>query len=393
MRVTHVITRLIVGGAQENTIASVLGLRQKPGLEVELISGPSLGAEGSLESAFANAPGVLRIVPELTRPVAPWSDWKALRRLTAIFQADRPAIVHTHSGKAGVLGRLAAARAGVPVIIHTIHGPSFGAFQGWLPNAVFRRAEQRAARVTTHFVVVADAMRQQYLRAGIGRPEQYTRVFSGFELEPYLSSVNDAALRAQLGLAPEDIVVGKIARLFKLKGHDDLFAIAPTLVRAEPRLRFLLVGDGPWRGRFEALARASGLEKHFVFTGLVQPAMVPRMAGIMDILVHLSLREGLPRALPQALAAGRPVVAYDCDGAKEVCIENETGFLVPPGKRELLSERVLRLAQAPGLREKLGRQGRQFVRERFSVERMVDDLDRLYRKLVASRIESPQAKA
>lgn len=393
MRVTHVITRLIVGGAQENTIASVLGLRQKPGLEVELISGPSLGAEGSLESAFANAPGILRIVPELTRPVAPWSDWKALRRLTAIFQTDRPAIVHTHSGKAGVLGRLAAARAGVPVIIHTIHGPSFGAFQGWLPNAVFRRAEQRAARVTTHFVVVADAMREQYLRAGIGRTEQYTRVFSGFELEPYLSSVNDAALRAQLGLAPEDIVVGKIARLFKLKGHDDLFAIAPALVRAEPRLRFLLVGDGPWRGRFEALARASGLEKHFVFTGLVQPAMVPRMAGIMDILVHLSLREGLPRALPQALAAGRPVVAYDCDGAKEVCIENETGFLVPPGKRELLSERVLRLAQDPGLREKLGRQGRQFVRERFSVERMVDDLDRLYRKLVASRIESPQAKA
>lgn len=393
MRVTHVITRLIVGGAQENTIASVLGLRQKPGLEVELISGPSLGAEGSLESAFANVPGILRIVPELTRPVAPWSDWKALRRLTAIFQADRPAIVHTHSGKAGVLGRLAAARAGVPVIIHTIHGPSFGSFQGWLPNAVFRRAEQRAARVTTHFIVVADAMREQYLRAGIGRPEQYTRIFSGFELEPYLSSVNDAALRAQLGLSPEDIVVGKIARLFKLKGHDDLFAIAPALVRAEPRLRFLLVGDGPWRGRFEALARASGLEKHFVFTGLVQPAMVPRMAGIMDILVHLSLREGLPRALPQALAAGRPVVAYDCDGAKEVCIENETGFLVPPGKRELLSERVLRLAQDPGLREKLGRQGRQFVRERFSVERMVDDLDRLYRKLVASRIESPQAKA
>src|SRR5579859_929872 len=137
MRVTHVITRLIVGGAQENTIASVLGLRQKPGLEVELISGPSLGAEGSLESAFANAPGVLRIVPELTRPVAPWSDWKALRRLTDIFRADRPAIVHTHSGKAGVLGRLAAARAGVPVIIHTIHGPSFGSFQGWLPNGVF----------------------------------------------------------------------------------------------------------------------------------------------------------------------------------------------------------------------------------------------------------------
>jgi len=381
MRVTHVITRLIVGGAQENTIASVLGLRAKPGLEVDLISGPTYGPEGSLKKNVAEIPGLLTVVPELVRPVHPLKDFLALRKLEAIFRERQPDIVHTHSGKAGILGRLAAARAGVPVIIHTIHGPSFGNFQNVAANLVFRAAERRAGRVTTHFVTVADAMRDQYLAAGIGRPEQYTRIFSGFPLAPFLAAKNNPALRARLGLGPDDIVIGKIARLFKLKGHDDLFAVAPEIVRQHPRIKFLLVGDGEWRGRFENLARARGLEKHFVFTGLVPPAEIPALTGVMDILVHLSRREGLPRALPQALAAGKPVIAYDCDGAREVCRENETGFLVQPGDLSQLTARLLQLAADTALRQRLGQRGQQFVRENFAVERMVDELHALYLRL------------
>jgi glycosyltransferase involved in cell wall biosynthesis len=384
MRVTHVITRLIVGGAQENTIASVLGLREKPGLDVNLVAGPSRGPEGSLESALAGCPALLTVVPELVRPLHPWKDCLAWRKLTALFRERRPELVHTHSGKAGILGRLAAARAGVPIIIHTIHGPSFGSFQGPFTNALFRSAERWASRVTTHFVVVADAMKQQYLTAGIGRPDQYTKVFSGFALEPFLSSANDLQLRARFGLAADDIVIGKIARLFKLKGHDDLLAVAPELVRLCPQIKFLLVGDGPWRGRFEKQVRSLGLEKQVVFAGLVAPATVPRLLGIMDILVHLSLREGLPRALPQALAAARPVVAYNSDGAKEVCLENETGFLLRPGDLCGLRERLLRLARDPALCQRLGRSGQQFVQERFGVQRMVDDLYQLYLRLGGS---------
>ena len=331
MRVIHVITRLIVGGAQENTVASVLGLREKPGLDVTLVAGPTLGSEGSLEALLTKDPPVLTVVPELVRPVSPQQDYLAWKRLTELFRARRPDIVHTHSGKAGILGRLAAARAGVPIILHTIHGPSFGPFQGPLANLLFRNAEHYAARVTNHFVVVADAMKQQYLDAGIGRTEQYTIIFSGFPLEPFLASANDLQLRARFGLAPDDIVVGKIARLFKLKGHEDLLAVAPGIVRICPKIRFLLIGDGPWRGRLEDRVRSLGLEKHVVFAGLVAPAAVPPLVGIMDMLVHLSLREGLPRALPQALAAARPVIAYDADGAREVCLEDETGFLLHPG--------------------------------------------------------------
>ncbi len=386
MRVTHIITRLIVGGAQENTVSSVLGLQQKPGLEVDLITGPTAGSEGSLESAFSKIPHALRLTPHLVRAVHPLRDWLALRDLTALLRERRPDIVHTHSSKAGILGRLAAQRAGVPIILHTIHGPSFGAFQGAAANLLFTAAERRAARCTTHFVSVADAMTRQFLIAGIGRPEQFTRVFSGFPLEPFLAAHNDPALRARLGLEPEDFVVGKIARLFRLKGHDDLIDVAPALIRQCPHLKFLLVGGGPWQGRLQDRVRSLNLERHFVFTGLVPPSEVPAYVGIMDALVHLSRREGLPRALPQALAAARPVVASDCDGAGEVCIDGKTGFLVPASDRKRLCDALLTLAANPALREQLGQQGQAFVKERFPVERMVDDLHDLYLKLARKHL-------
>jgi glycosyltransferase involved in cell wall biosynthesis len=385
LKITHVITRLIVGGAQENTVASVLGLRQKPGVEVDLISGPTSGSEGSLESKFAGDPQILSVVPELVRPVHPLKDFRALRKLENIFRDQKPQIVHTHSGKAGILGRLAARCAGVPIIIHTIHGPSFGNFQNSLSNFIFTAAERRAARATNHFIVVADAMTSQYLAAGIGQPSQYTKIFSGFPLEPFLTAENNPSLRAKLGLQPDDFVVGTIARLVKLKGHDDLFAVAPQLVRQNLKIKFLLVGDGEFRARFENLARSLKLERHFIFTGLVPPAEVPKFVGIMDALVHLSLREGLPRALPQTLAAAKPVIAYDCDGAREICLENKTGFLLRPGDLENLRSRLLQLAGDPALREKFGRCGQNFVRENFSVEGMVDGIYNLYLKLAAER--------
>jgi len=383
MRVTHIITRLIVGGAQENTVATVLGLRQKSGIAADLISGPTTGPEGSLESEFIRAPEILTRVPELVRPIHPLKDWVALRRLTEILRQARPDIVHTHSGKAGILGRLAAKRAGVPLIIHTIHGPSFGNFQNPAANLIFRAAEKYAARATTHFIVVADAMKAQYLAAGIGRPEEYTKIFSGFPLEPFLAARSEPAVRARFGLRPDDFVIGKIARLFKLKGHDDLFAVAPELVRQCPRIKFLLVGDGEWRRRFECRAKSLGLERHFIFTGLVSPAEIPPLVGIMDALVHLSLREGLPRALPQALAAGKPVVAYACDGAGEICLNGKTGFLLQPGDLTNLTNRLLQLAGDAALREKLGRSGSDLVRRNFAVENMVDAVYHLYLKLAA----------
>ena len=385
MRVTHIITRLVVGGAQENTLATIHGLRAKPGLEVKLISGPTTGPEGSLEHEAANVPGLLTLVPELVRPVHPSKDFIALRRLEAILREQKPDLVHTHSGKAGILGRLAAKRAGVPVIIHHLHGPSFGNFQGALANFVFTNAVKYAARVTDHFFCSANAMTRIHLAAGIGKPEMFTRIFSGFNLGPFLNATNDLALRRTFGLDESHFVIGKVGRIFQLKGHADLLKAFAIILPSVPQARLLFVGDGSLRGEIENQIRARGLEGKVIFTGLVPPGEVARHVGIMDCLAHLSYREALSRALPQALAAGKPVVAYDFDGADEVCLENETGFLVPTGDIDAAAQGLLKLARTPALRRRFGQRGQQFVQENFSIEKMVADQYTIYQKLAADR--------
>jgi len=385
MRVTHVITRLVVGGAQENTLATINGLRAKPGVEINLISGPTIGPEGSLEPTAAKIHGLLTLVPELVRPVHPLKDFRALHQLEKILREQKPDLVHTHSGKAGILGRLAAKRAGVPIIVHHIHGPSFGNFQGALANFIFTAAEKHAAKVTDHFFCSADAMTRLYLAAGIGQPPMFTRIFSGFKLESFLNATNDFALRQQLGLAENHFVIGKLGRIFKLKGHADLIAAFAKILSQAPHARLLFVGDGALRGEIENQIRALGLAGKVIFTGLVPPGEVARYVGIMDCLAHLSYREALSRALPQALAAGKPVVAYDFDGANEVCLENQTGFVVRTGDTEAAARRLLQLAADPALREQFGRAGKAFVKENFSIEKMVDDQYHVYLKLAAER--------
>ena len=381
MRVTHIITRLVVGGAQENTVATVFGLREtKPDVEVSLISGPTTGPEGSLESRFTPYPGLLTIVPALVRPVH-IKDPLALRHLTRLLRQQQPDIVHTHSGKAGVLGRIAARRARVPVVLHHIHGPSFGPFQGWLPNLVFTAAERYAGKLTDHFLCSAEAMSKRYLEAGIGNPAMYTRVFSGFSVEQFVNSANDQALRTQLGFSADDFVIGKVARLFPLKGHEDLLRATVALIQEVPRARLLFIGDGPLRRQMETEVKELGLQNHVVFTGLLAPTEVPRYLGIVDCLAHLSTREALSRALPQALAAGKPVVSYDFDGADEVCLEGRTGFLVRSGDIEGVTSALRKLALSPRLRAELGHYGQQFVRQRFEVRNMVEEIYQLYLRL------------
>jgi len=385
MRVTHIITRLVIGGAQENTLASIAGLRQKPGLDLQLISGPTTGPEGSLEETARGIPGLLTLVPELVRPVHPLKDFIALRKLERILRERQPDLVHTHSGKAGILGRLAARRAGVPIIVHHIHGPSFGRFQSAPANWVFTAAERYAGRVTDHFFCSADAMRKLYLAAGIGQPARFTRIFSGFNLEPFLTATNDLALREQLGLAANHFVIGKVGRLFQLKGHADLISAFAQVLPQAPQARLLLVGDGRLRGELENQVRTLGLAGKVIFTALVPPGEVARHVGLMDCLAHLSYREALSRALPQALAAAKPVVAYDFDGADEVCLENETGFVIRTGDIAGAARKLLQLAADTALRERLGRAGREFVKANFSVEKMVDDQYHVYLKLMAAR--------
>jgi glycosyltransferase involved in cell wall biosynthesis len=384
MRICHVITRLIVGGAQENTVATCAGLKRL-GYDVDLVTGPQTGPEGSLYDAVRAAGVPLIVLKELRRNPNPLLDVQAVVALRRLFQQNRYELVHTHSGKAGFVGRLAARLARVPVVVHTIHGPSFYRYQNPLGNWIFTFAEQLAGAWTTQFVSVADAMTEQYLAAGIATPAQYQTIHSGVQMDAFLRAQPDTALRASLGIAETDRVVGKVARLFRLKGHEFLFKAASRIVATVPNAKFLLVGDGIYRKRFEREAARLGLRERFVFTGLVAPQEIPRYMALMDVLVHLSLREGLPRSLTQALASGKPVVAFDVDGAREVCRDGETGFLVRVEDADGVAEAVIRLLQDEALARRMGTHGRELVREKFTEAGMVREIDELYRRLVVRR--------
>jgi len=376
-----VITRMVVGGAQENTLASCVGLRHH-GYDVDLVTGPQTGAEGSLLEEVEKAGIPAQIVPSLRREPDLYHDFCAYRGLRKLFRHQRYQIVHTHSGKAGFLGRLAAKAARVPIIVHTIHGPSFYPDQNPIGNWLFTWAEKLVGECTSQFVSVADAMTEKYLGAGIGMPSRYVTIRSGMNIRSFTSAKPDTGLRASLGIADDDIVIGKVARLFDRKGHAYLFEAAPRIWAAHPNVKFLLVGDGKYRKRFERHVKKMGMRDQFVFTGLVPPREMPRYFALMDVLVHLSLREGLARALPQALAAGVPVIAFDQDGAREVCVHGETGLLVRAGDADGLYGAVLELLRDRKLAVSMGQRGRGLVSEQYSEERMVEQIDGLYQQLM-----------
>jgi glycosyltransferase involved in cell wall biosynthesis len=319
MRVVHIITRLILGGAQENTLFNCADLIREYGDEVTLVTGPGLGPEGSLEDQARRMGVPLVVLPQLRRNIHPTRDASSYWAIKRALRALRPEVVHTHSGKAGLLGRMAAHALRVPAVVHTVHGAPFHAYQGRGARLFFRACERHAARRCHALISVADAMTSQMVAARVAPREKFTTIYSGMDVEPFLAAhEHRQRARREFGFGDDDVVVGKIARLFHLKGHEDLIAAARLVVGRHPHLKFLFVGDGVLRPRLEAQIAEAGLADHFRFAGLVPPERIPELIGAMDVVVHTSLREGLARVLPQGLIAGKPVVSYDIDGAREV---------------------------------------------------------------------------
>ena len=390
MRVVHVITRMIVGGAQENTLYNCLDLIQDFDDDVLLITGPSAGPEGDLLAQYQQSgAGQLPIarVDSLRRAIHPWWDYQAARELRRVIRDFAPDVVHTHSAKGGLLGRKVAWSLQVPAVIHSVHGAPFHDYQNTAARWFFQRCERWAARHCHHMICVADAMTDLMVDAGVAPRDKFTTIQSGMEVEPFLAAAEHRdRVRERLGFADDDIVIGKIARLFHLKGHDDLVEAAATVVAENPRVRFLLVGDGILRDALTERIAQLGLQRHFVFTGLVPPTEVPSLIGAMDMLVHTSLREGLARALPQALLAGRPVISYDIDGAREVTIDGETGSLIPPRDLAALSAAMIRLAADPKRRRRLGEQGRALFTEPFRHRTMTRRIREVYQAVLAKNL-------
>lgn len=388
IRVLHIITRMIVGGAQENTLLSVEGLDQLPEYEVTLLSGIDNGPEGDLLERARRTTRLI-IVPELGRNINPLSDVIAFWKLFRLIRAGRYHIVHTHSSKAGVLGRIAAKLAGTPIIVHTLHSLVFHEYQPWLINRLWWGMKKICAPITDYFISVSSVISQKALAAGIGRMEQYATIYSGMELDWFLKAdVDPLAIRREFGIPDNALVVGKVARLFPLKGHDQLMDAAPAIVAQHPNVRFFLIGDGILYDHLRERARQLGILDNFVFAGLIPRERIPQMLSAMDVLVHTSLREGLARVLPQALAMGKPCVSFDIDGAPEVVLPEQTGYLVAPGDSAGLAAAVARLLADSQLRARMGEAGRKLVDPAFRAETMVQQIAAVYEKL----LEKQQAK-
>jgi glycosyltransferase involved in cell wall biosynthesis len=381
MHICHVITRLIIGGAQENTVLTCRGLVDL-GYEVTLIAGPETGPEGSLWSDAQRIGCTLMKVDPLRRAISPMNDWRARRELGRIFERIRPDVVHTHSSKAGIVGRSAAAWAGVPVIVHSIHGMSYNRTQPAAIRWLYCLLERHAARQTTKFVSVADAMTNQAVAGGIAPRDRFVTIRSGMETDDYAQSAEARAkCRRAWGVAEDDIVVGTLARLFKNKGYEDIMAAMPEAVRREPRLKFVWIGGGSRKGRYEQRLERMGLRERVHMTGLIAPSDVAGNLNGLDILLHASRWEGLPRAVVQALLTEVPVISFDNDGAPEVVIPGVTGLLVKLGDTHELVESIVKLAANADFRRELGRQGRQACLEQFGWRKMADRLAALYRVL------------
>ena len=380
MKIAHVITRLIIGGAQENTILTCAGLRDR-GHDVTLIAGPETGPEGSLWARAERACDRVIRVDSLRRNVNPLGELRCARALTAILRGQRFEVVHTHSSKAGILGRYAAHRAGTPFVVHTIHGMSFNRTQGAALRRFYRMLERRAARWSHALVSVADAMTEQAVAAGVAQRAKFVTIRSGVETELYRACPEDrSAVRAEWNVPQEAVVVGTIARLFRNKGYEHLLQALPRVAETCPQARFVWVGDGANREEYAAELARLKLRQRVHFTGLVPPGDIPRLLNGFDVLVHASMWEGLARALVQASLTEVPVVSFDNDGAPEVVEDGVTGFLVPLGDCSMLADRILALCQDRQRRMKMGRRARRKCLDDFDHQRMVNQIEELYRQ-------------
>jgi len=375
--VLHVITRLDRGGSAENVVHTVE--RTNPARWRSLLV---CGQTDAPTEMLRSKP---LVVPALRRAPSLLADWRAYAALKRLFKALKPAVVHTHSSKAGILGRWAAAAAGVPSVVHTPHGHVFYGYFGALKTRFFLWLEKKTAPLARTLVALTPGEARESIAAGVGTPAQWRVVHSGVQWNPSVAAQKDALrsrVRSSFEIPAEALVVGALMRLDAVKGVGVLAEMIPRLP-----FTFFIVGDGPERWRLENVRRRLPDPARLVLAGH-QPDPFPLLAA-MDIYVQPSRNEGMGKTLVLAQAMGLPVVASRVCGIPDVVKENETGLLVPPGDPHALAVAIDRLAASPAQRQSLGARGRTWVNEtadgqpRFGVDRMVRLLEGLYEELAS----------
>jgi glycosyltransferase involved in cell wall biosynthesis len=379
-RVLHVITRLTLGGSSEASMAQIEAL--------EAAGYPCTLAAGFAESdadvlARATARGCRLVdVPTLGREASPVRDVRAVADLVRIMRRVRPGIVHTHTSKAGFVGRLAARIARVPAIVHQPHGHIFYGYYGPARTRAYMALERVAARWAHRLVMLTDRGAREHLAHRIGRPGQFVTVPSGVPVRRLRAQApaRDAA-RAALGVRPSTFVIAGLGRLVPIKGFDLLVEALPAVLAAVPDTRAVIIGDGPLRGGLEARARELGVGEHLTITGVRHD--VPAVLAGADVLTAPSRNEGMGRALVEAMALGVPVVGAAVGGIPAVIVDGESGRLVPPEDVDALARALTALAADPGTRRQLGDAACRRA-ELFSTDEAARRLLALYAALDAS---------
>lgn len=384
MRIVQVITRLILGGAQQ-TVIQLCRRFIEQGHEVTLVYGPIYGPEGSLWVQAEASGAQLVELESMRREISPLDDRRCTRQLREMFREMEPDVVHTHSSKAGILGRAAAWAEGVQAVVHTIHGLSWHDRQSALKNRAYLAAERYAARRCHRLIAVTPQMKDDFVRRRVAPADRITVIPSGLDLDRYdLPIATRERVRRELGIPDDAPVVGIVARLDPLKGHDDLLDALPRLRERFPPLRLMFVGDG-WDGdRLKQRIESEGLSDAVMNMGLVPEGAVPALLSAMDVKVLPSYQEGQSRTLPEALLCGCGVVAYDAGGIGSIVVDGETGRLVPVGDKARLADAIAWMIDHPDERRRLTAAGAELIRTRYSEEVMLDAHEALYAELVAA---------
>ncbi len=381
LKILHIITVFSIGGATENTLLTVRGFIKK-GYKVDILTGPNISSEGDMYELGKKFGVNVITLSTLKRKIHFFYDLISLFKIYRFIRKNEYNVVHTHSSKAGIIGRIAAKMARTPIIIHTIHGLPFHAYQNLFLNKLYVLIEKIGARLSDKIITVTYKIVNDSLKNGIGFKDKFKVVRSGLDISTFTKNDFDIEeVRKRLGISKEDIVVGKIARFSELKGHKYLIDAIKKIISSNPRVKVLLVGSGELENKIKGVVKDLNLEQNIIFTGLIEYEKVPEIISALDILVHTSLLEGLPRVFPQAFLLRKPVVSFDIDGASEVVLNNETGFLVEPKNSEQLAEAIIKLINDQKLRERFGENGYNLVRENWSQEKMVDDLELIYSQL------------
>lgn len=385
IKVLEIITLFSIGGATETVVSMAKGLSELD-FSVEIVTGPHIVSEGSMYETASRLNIPVHTFKHLRREISLFFDLLIILQLAYFIRKNNFDVVHTHSSKAGVVGRIAAFLAGTQVIIHTIHGLPFHRYQPPLQKKLFIIVEKISALFCHKIVAVTHTIVELLVSDNIIPRKKLTVIRSAFNLEEYLRlNINKEQIQNRFGLTKSDIVIGKIARLSKLKGHEYLLKAFMKVSKEIPNAKLLLVGNGELESELKQFVKQEKLHEKVIFTGLVLPEDVPSIINAIDILVHSSLLEGLARVLPQAIMMEKPIISFDLDGACEVIKNGQNGYLIEPLNIDEMAKRILELCEDPDKAKAFGKAGKEFLKDEFDENKMVAEIANLYNELLLQK--------